>query len=97
LVFSEIPTTESGKILIKIGNRWKQSVKRRTDSESKFRQPIPLLKNTIPINPTEKKWKRFSEFRKIPKPFSSLVVGHSVFVSHTWVIKKVHALVGGIN
>jgi hypothetical protein len=50
LVFSEIPITESGKIPIKIGNRWKRSVKRRTDSdtdsESKFRQPIPFPKNT---------------------------------------------------
>ena len=50
LVFSEIPTAVSGKIPIKIGNRWKRSVKRRTDSdtdsESKFRQPIPFPKNT---------------------------------------------------
>ena len=47
---SEIPTAESGKIPIKIGNRWKRSVKRRTDfdtdSELKFRQPIPIPKNT---------------------------------------------------
>jgi hypothetical protein len=50
LLFSEIPIFESGKIPIKIGNRWKQSVKRRTDPdtdfESKFRQPIPFPKNT---------------------------------------------------
>jgi hypothetical protein len=49
LIFSEIPTAESGKIPIKIGNRWKRSVKRRTDSdtdsESKFRQPILFPKN----------------------------------------------------
>jgi hypothetical protein len=39
LVFSEISTAKSGKIPIKIGNRWKRSVKRRTDSEKyRYRQ-----------------------------------------------------------
>jgi hypothetical protein len=56
----------------KTGNRRKRTVKHHTDSDRNFRKPIPFSKIPLPMNPIEKFRNPFPEYRKIPKPFSSL-------------------------
>jgi hypothetical protein len=57
----------------KTGNRRKWTVKHHADSDRKFRKPIPFSKNTVTGESDRKFRNRFPEYRKIPKPFSSLL------------------------
>jgi hypothetical protein len=76
--FRNILRHKSGNFRQKPVTEEKRSVKHHvdsdTDSNRKFRKPIPFSKNIITGESDQKIRNQFPEFRKIPKPFSSLRV-----------------------
>jgi hypothetical protein len=58
----------------KSGDRMKQSVKHHADSDKNSENRFRFRKIPLPMNSIEKFRNRFPEYRKIPKPISSLIL-----------------------